>query len=137
MQHSVQILVKKVNDLFICHVPSLSLIIKDKDLDVAIRQANSKISNNLSSNQSFDLTSFIRDRFKKFSVAITVSTLLAIVTYSLLVQIIDHRYLRFERKTIEALNPTPEKQQERIIRFEKKLDELKPYINILKRLNHD
>jgi len=125
--------IRKRGNEYIAFVPKLSIIKTNSSLEDLYEDTQSEIVKKSPNPTESSLdTSF----FKKLILVFTVSTLLMLTFVASinvgLKQIANHKYLRFERKLGESLNPTVEKQQERLERFEKKLEKSQPYIKAIK-----
>ena len=143
--------VTKKNDKYIVYSPELSIFTPNNSLQKAYEgfnlQKNSHakflIENELYSNvikkenKSF-LSSECQSLVKKTSaLCISIFVLFLITLFSFNTffnQVIDHELLRMENRIKNTLNPSQNKKEERFIRFQKKIKNLKPYLQETKEL---
>lgn len=130
--------IRKKGDDYIAFVPKLAIIKKGKSLDSLYSETEEEISIRSPKvvNKTIN-TGFYKKLITAFSVCTFLMLIFVIATNVGLKQVANHKYLRFERKLNESLNPTQEKQLERIERFKAQLRKAKPYIKELKSLLDD
>lgn len=128
MYKTPKILIKKVGDDYVCHIPSLSIISKNNSLDIAYTEALNRSLVFYRFNETKNLVDSLH-KYKKYFFA----TAFCAITFSFLLQgiffqVIDHHYLQLKRKIHQELNPKQEKQIKRLEKLDSNIKIVRPYI---------
>lgn len=137
MHNTPKILVKKIDDEYICHIPSLSIISINENIEIAYNEAVSKGAELYHSNDFKKISYYLRKYFNHFILSTFFLILFSLFLQGLSFQIIDHHYLLLKRKVDEELNPKQEKQLKRLEKFDSNMKVFKPYVKTFKRVMNE